>query len=223
MADVSVRPALGSEAGEVARVQRASWGRAGAASVIPSSVLDRLVSDEVVAAWEAAIEHPPTPLHHVLVALEREWIVGMAAFGPAEVVPAHRENGVAADSAYDGVGDSDSDINGDEDDGPTGEIAALLVEPRWGRRGHGSRLLAATVDLARSDGMASLIIWLPESDVTARGLFAAAGWADAGWIRTLDADGTPLREVCMHTSVLDEDVFPLPSDLAAEPDPVDRP
>src|SRR6187431_3383071 len=30
-------------------------------------------------------------------------------------------------------------------------ITDLLVEPRWGRRGHGSRLLAATVDLWRED------------------------------------------------------------------------
>ena len=31
-------------------------------------------------------------------------------------------------------------------------VTDLLVEPRWGRRGHGSRLLAASVDLWRTDG-----------------------------------------------------------------------
>ena len=34
----------------------------------------------------------------------------------------------------------------------TAAVTDLLVEPRWGRRGHGSRLLAASVDLWREDG-----------------------------------------------------------------------
>ena len=43
----------------------------------------------------------------------------------------------------------------------TAQIAPLLVEPRWGRRGHGSRLLAAAVDHARADGFTRLITWVP--------------------------------------------------------------
>ena len=34
-------------------------------------------------------------------------------------------------------------------------VTDLLVEPRWGRRGHGSRLLAASVDLWRADGFST--------------------------------------------------------------------
>lgn len=188
MADVDVRPARPGEAGEVARIQRTSWARAGA-SVVPASVLDRLVADEVISRWAATIEAPPTPGHHVLVAREREAIVGMVAFGPAEDTAASPEDGsgmVASRTA---------------DAGPTAEIATLLVEPRWGRRGHGSRLLAATVDISRADGVANLIAWVPENDVSARTFFDSAGWQEAGWVRTLDADGTPLREVCLHTSI----------------------
>ena len=33
------------------------------------------------------------------------------------------------------------------------ELSTLLVEPRWGRRGHGSRLVAASVDHWRGDGV----------------------------------------------------------------------
>ena len=190
MADVDVRPARAEEAGEVARIQRASWGRAGS-SVVPASVLDRLVSDDVIARWQATIQAPPTPGHHVLVAREQTTIVGLVAFGPAE-----------EDAAKD---DATKDDASTTDDGPTGEIATLLVEPRWGRRGHGSRLLAATVDVARADGVAALITWIPENDVSARTFFGSAGWEEAGWIRTLDADGTPLREVCLHTSIREVD------------------
>ncbi len=195
MADVNVRPARPAEAGEVARIQRASWGRAGTA-VVPASVLDRLVSDEVVSRWADTIQAPPTPGHHVLVARERDTIVGVVAFGPAEEADTPVENGPKE------IATGQSDI------GPTGEIATLLVEPRWGRRGHGSRLLAATVDMARTDGVVQLITWVPENDVTARTFFASAGWAEAGCIRTLDADGTPLREVCLHTSIDEEATRP---------------
>lgn len=197
MADVDVRPARVEEAGEVARIQRASWGRAGS-SVIPATVLDRLVADDVVARWAASIQAPPTPGHHVLVAREREAIVGMVAFGPAErddpavqVVP----------DVVAGVAAVDRGL-----DGRTGEIVTLLVEPRWGRRGHGSRLLAATVDIARADGLVTLITWVPENDVSAQTFFGSAGWEEAGWVRTLDADGTPLREVCLHASIRSDDV-----------------
>lgn len=204
MADVNVRPARRDEAGEVARIQRTSWGRAGT-SVVPASVLDRLVSDEVVSRWAAAIAGPPTRRHHVLVARERDTIVGMVAFGPADDGEATPRTG------------SDGVASGVTDDGPAGEIATLLVEPRWGRRGHGSRLLAATVDIARADGVAKLVTWVPENDVSARTFFASAGWQEAGWARTLDADGAPLREICLHTSI-DED-----SPALDEPPPVADP
>ena len=193
MADVNVRPARPGEAGDVARVQRTSWARAGS-SVVPTAILDRLVADEVVAHWAATIQAPPTPGHHVLVAREQEAIVGMVAFGPADSDASANKMGPEGLAG----GQSGEGIN---DDGPTGEIATLLVEPRWGRRGHGSRLLAATVDMAREDGLASLITWVPENDVSARTFFGSAGWEEAGSIRTLDADGTPFREICLHASI----------------------
>jgi len=193
MADVNVRPARPGEAGDVARVQRTSWARAGS-SVVPAAILDRLVADEVVAHWAATIQAPPTPGHHVLVAREQEAIVGMVAFGPAD------SDGSACKKGPEGLAGGQSG-EGTNDDGPTGEIATLLVEPRWGRRGHGSRLLAATVDMAREDGLASLITWVPENDVSARTFFGSAGWEEAGSIRTLDADGTPFREICLHASI----------------------
>ncbi|MGI8626970.1 MAG: GNAT family N-acetyltransferase [Geodermatophilaceae bacterium] len=194
MADVNVRPARPSEAGDVARIQRTSWARAGS-SVVPAAVLDRLVADEVVAQWAQTIEAPPTPGHHVLVARERDTIVGMVAFGPAESGDVALENG------------SDGRAAGEPETSPTGEIATLLVEPRWGRRGHGSRLLAATVDMARDDGFVNLVTWVPENDIAARTFFGSAGWEEAGWIRTLDADGTPLREIYLHT-LIEQDADP---------------
>ncbi|MGY2003931.1 N-acetyltransferase family protein [Blastococcus sp. SYSU DS1024] len=86
----------------------------------------------------------------------------------------------------------------------TAEISTLLVEPRWGRRGHGSRLLAAVTDLAAADGTARLEVWLAESDRASADFYESAGWAPDGWARTLDTGEAPLRELRWHV-VLDEE------------------
>ncbi|PWW23307.1 L-amino acid N-acyltransferase YncA [Geodermatophilus normandii] len=175
-AEVSVRPAVAGDAPEIARVQGETW-RIAYRDVLPASALDAWDATEAEAAWSAAVTGPPTPAHGVLVALDGGRVVGFAAYGPPELAPDEQ-----ADPA-----------------GPTTELAVLLVEPRWGRRGHGSRLLAAVADLAAGNGTARLSAWVAEGDrVTARFL-ESAGWARDGWARTLDADGALLREVRWHT------------------------
>jgi GNAT superfamily N-acetyltransferase len=180
-ADVSVRPARPEDAPEVARVQAVTW-RTAYRSVLPAVVLDEWDEAAATAAWHAATTSPPTPGHGVLVAVERGTVVGFAAFGPAELAQGERP----------------------DPDGPTTEIATLLVEPRWGRRGHGSRLLAAVADLARASGAGRLQVWLPEADEASARFFESAGWARQGWARTLDTGATPLRELRWH-AVLDPD------------------
>ncbi len=177
-AAVSVRPARPGDAAEMARVQAVTW-RTAYRAVLPTAVLDEW--DEAAAAevWRAAVVTPPTPAHGVLVAVDGDVVAGFAAYGPPEVDPGEQAS----------------------HDGPTTEVAALLVEPRWGRRGHGSRLLAAVADLATAMGAARLTMWVPEADdVTARFL-ESAGWAREGWARTLDTGGDPLREVLWHAEL----------------------
>lgn len=178
-AEVSVRPARPEDAAAIARVQGITW-RTAYRSVLPPALLDGWDDDAAVQAWHAAVVSPPTPAHGVLVAMERQDVVGFAAFGPAELV----------------------DDEAPDADGPTAEIVTLLVEPRWGRRGHGSRLLAAVVDLTRATGARRLQTWLAEDDRASATFFESAGWAPQGWARTLDTGAAPLREVRWHT-VLD--------------------
>ena len=174
-AEVSVRPARPDDAAAVARVQVVTW-RPAYSVVLPVAVLDEWDEAAATDAWRAAVTAPPTPGHGVLVAVEQDEVVGFAAYGPAELGA-----GEAPDPA-----------------GPTTEIATLLVEPRWGRRGHGSRLLAAVADLARAAGTARLQVWLPEADHVSAGFFESAGWGPQGWARTLDTGGAPLRELRWH-------------------------
>ncbi|MCU1604089.1 MAG: Acetyltransferase protein [Modestobacter sp.] len=175
-AEASVRPASPADAAEIARIQVVTW-RAAYRTVLPPAVLDDWDDAAATAAWRAAVASPPTPAHGVLVAEESGTLVGFAAFGPAELTDGEQP---AAE-------------------GPTAEVGALLVEPRWGRRGHGSRLLAALADVARVDGVARLQIWLPESDRVSAGFLASAGWAPDGWVRALDTGTTTIREVRWHT------------------------
>ena len=179
---MSVRPARPADAPAVARVQTVTW-RTAYRAVLPAEVLDGWDETAAAAAWRAAITAPPTPGHAVLVAVEQDAVVGFAASGPAEL----------------SVDEPPSPA------GPSSEVAALLVEPRWGRRGHGSRLLAAVVDLARANGTARLQVWLPEQDEVSAGFFESAGWARDGWVRTLDTGGAPLREIRWHTLLEETD------------------
>jgi len=176
-----VRPARPSDAAEIARIQVVTW-RTAYRTVLPLELLDEWDEAAATATWHASVSTPPTPGHGVLVALERQSVVGFAAYGPAEL-----SAGEASDPA-----------------GPTTEVSTLLVEPRWGRRGHGSRLLAAVADLARDGGAARLQTWVLEPDRVSADFYESAGWAPDGWARTLDTGGTPLREVRWH-ALIDDD------------------
>jgi GNAT superfamily N-acetyltransferase len=174
-ADVSVRPGLPDDAAGIARIQVVTW-RAAYRSSLPAAVLDDWDAVSAEGLWRTAVTSPPTPGHGVLVALEQNTVVGFAAYGPPELGP-----GEQPDPA-----------------GPTTEISTLLVEPRWGRRGHGSRLLSAVADLAAAGGAARLQVWLLEDDRVSTGFYESAGWAPDGWARTLDTGDAPLREVRWH-------------------------
>ena len=182
---MSVRPGRPADAAEIARIQAVTW-RTAYRGVLPGEVLDDWDEAAATVAWHSAVTAPPTPGHGVLVAVEGQSVVGFVAFGPPELAA-----GEQSDPA-----------------GPTTELSTLLVEPRWGRRGHGSRLLAAVADLVGSTGVARLQAWLIETDRASAGFYESAGWAPDGWARTLDTGGEPLREVRWHALLAPEDSTP---------------
>jgi GNAT superfamily N-acetyltransferase len=177
VADVSVRPARADDIGEIARIQLDTW-RTGYAEVLPAGVLESITTETATAAWEQAVTAPPSPKHHVFLALEKDSRVGFAATAPADDLQAE-----------------------DPEPDSTVAIGALLVEPRWGRRGHGSRLLAASIDHAREDGMTRAIMWIPEADMASREFLVSAGWAPDGLARVLDTGAGELREIRLHVSL----------------------
>ena len=173
MADVSVRPARPEDAERVARVQLLTW-RTAYADLLPPEALD-VPEVQAAALWLGAVESPPSPRHRLLVAFERDELVGFAASGPA----------------------GDDDVDGET----TVELLTLLVEPRWGRRGHGSRLVAASVDHWRPDGFTTAVAWAWERDPATRAFLKGSGWEPDGIARGLDTGPRVQRQLRFHTDL----------------------
>jgi GNAT superfamily N-acetyltransferase len=173
MAQAGVRAAAADDVEILTVLHRDTW-RVGYAELLPPEVLDGLGGPEAVQAWETAVCGGAT----VLIAHEGDADVGFCVAGPA---PAEEI------AAADGTPPPDADS--------TALISTLLVEPRWGRRGHGGRLLAAAAARLREAGARRGVAWVPAEDPASLGFYRRAGWKPDNTVRTLDAGGRPLREV----------------------------
>ncbi|NJC68260.1 GNAT family N-acetyltransferase [Planosporangium thailandense] len=190
-----VRPARPDEAGEIARIQLTTW-QVAYRRLIPRQVLDELDAGWLAERWREAITAPPSPRHRVLIAIEQAedssqataHPVGFLAAGPAdEAALAPGEEPLAVDVVA---------------------VTDLLVEPRWGRRGHGSRLLAAAVDLWRSDGFQTAVAWAYDRDPATRGFLGSAGWEPDGARRALDVDDLLVPQLRLHVDLTPEPAEP---------------
>lgn len=162
MADASVRRAVSGDATGIARVQGAVWSRV-YAGLLPAGVLADVAGADGAETWRGTAAAPPSDRHRLLVALDGDRVVGVAALAPA----------------------------GDPDLVPRldAELHVFCVDPDEEGRGHGSRLLNAAADVTREDGFGHLHVWLGEPE---RGLWTfleGAGWAPDGATRTLDLRG----------------------------------
>ncbi|HVV22613.1 MAG TPA: GNAT family N-acetyltransferase [Pseudonocardiaceae bacterium] len=169
MATASVRPAQPEDIPHIARIQRDTWATA-YADLLPEDVLANLDTE---GAWAEALATV-----HLFVAVEGEWTVGFCAAG------------IAPESE---VADADGTLP--DDAATVAMIGTLLVEPRWGRRGHGGRLLATAAAALRGDGATRAVAWVPEADQASRRFYGTVAWRPDGTARTLDAGGRPLREI----------------------------
>ena len=179
-----VRPARPEDADEIARIQLVTW-RTAYRRLFPAHVLANLDEAYLARGWREAITETPSPRHRVLIAVEQSetasTVVGFAAGGPAD------------EQAL------------DPEEPPLGEhvaaITDLLVEPRWGRRGHGSRLLAATVDLWREDTFKSAVAWAYDADDAMKKFLASTGWEPDGATRALDVDDMLVPQLRLHVAL----------------------
>jgi GNAT superfamily N-acetyltransferase len=173
MALARVRAAIPQDASILAALHRATW-RAAYTELLPPGTLEGLDTPQVQHAWAHAVASGAT----VLIATEGDHPVGFVVAGRAP------EDDVAA---ADGALPSDA--------AHTVLVSTLLVEPRWGRRGHGGRLLATAAAVLRDAGATRGIVWVPAEDPASLSFYRRAGWNPDGTVRTLDANGRLLREL----------------------------
>lgn len=191
MALAQVRLATPEDAAEIARIQRVVWTTA-YTDMLPPGVVEEFDEEAAALTWETSI-HRLGPSEGLWVATEGDAVVGYAAAGSA-----------TADDLTDATGTVA------EDAGWVGAIETLLVEPRWGRRGHGGRLMVEAAATLRSTGYRRGIAWVPERDAASRRFYARAGWEPDGTLRVLDAGGRPLRELRL-TGPVDLEYAPEPT------------
>ncbi|MBK1788590.1 GNAT family N-acetyltransferase [Prauserella cavernicola] len=174
MSTAAVHLATVADATEIARIQQVTW-RAAYAELLGAAALDALDEAELAQHWREAVEHPATDVY---LALEGEFTVGFCVAGqaPGEEV-----------AAADGSLPADADR--------TGLIATVLVEPRWGRRGHGGRLLAGAAAGLRERGAERGITWVAQADPASLSFFRRAGWQPDGTVRTLDTGERTVKEL----------------------------
>ncbi|RRD47763.1 GNAT family N-acetyltransferase [Tessaracoccus sp. OH4464_COT-324] len=116
-------------------------------------MLERINADEASQIWHQAITRAQLATMRVLVALGEAGVAAFAATQPSS----------------------------DPDASPaTGQIAEFIVDPAARDRGHGSRLMQATVDTLRADGFDVATIWLPSTADRLRAFFTSSGWAADG-------------------------------------------
>ncbi|MGH3346280.1 MAG: GNAT family N-acetyltransferase [Nocardioides sp.] len=173
-ADVSCRVAWVDDAPAIARLQlRTRQHDLG--DLLPTEALeaDPSVAEEV---WRQVLSRPPDARIRVLVALERNRVVGFAITSPA----------------------SDPDVDPVSD----AELMELTVDPDERGRGHGSRLLQAAVDTMAADRFSRAVCWTVADGDDVRRFLTEAGWASDGAHRELDLDGTgavTAKQVRLHT------------------------
>lgn len=181
MADADVRVAVPNDAAEITRIQLTTW-RSAYAELLPAEILDGLDPEESETEWRHTLTKGPAS---VLVATEGPWTVGFCAAGLAP-----EEETTSAD------GSTPADF------ATIGLVSTLLVEPRWGRRGHGGRLLGNMVSRLSARGATRGISWVAEADTASMAFFQGVDWNPDGTVRTLDAGGRTLRELRL-TGTLD--------------------
>jgi GNAT superfamily N-acetyltransferase len=177
-ADVSVRVAWVDDAPAIAELQLRTW-REVYAGLLPADALPGPEETEgATAAWRASLGSPRDARNRVLVALERNRVVGFAITSPAS--------------------DPDSDPVVDA------ELMEFTVDPGERGKGHGSRLLQAAVETMQADRFTRAVLWSVATDDDLRAFLTGAGWAPDTAHRELDLDGegtTLVKQIRLHTAL----------------------
>ncbi|HET7196949.1 MAG TPA: GNAT family N-acetyltransferase [Nocardioides sp.] len=175
-ADVSVRVAWADDADAIAAVQARAW-RSSYEGLLPAAALE-IDTARAAEVWRSALGRPKDARTRILVALERNRVVGFAITTPA----------------------TDPDC----DPGSDAELMELTVDPGERGHGHGSRLVQAAVETMAADRFTRAVLWAVAGDDDLREFLTGAGWAPDTAHRELDLEGdgtTLVKQVRLHTGI----------------------
>lgn len=153
-----VRDATAADASAIADLQTACWKKD---YPWPDEVFAAIAASDPEMQWARAVIAPPGPGYRLLVATHGPDVVGFAALAPSQ----------DADTGHDEL-----------------EIVAWEVHPDHRGHGHGSRLLAALADHARSISASALSIWIGHDDESRRFVLREAGFEPDSAHRTVQVD-----------------------------------
>ena len=174
---MELRPALPSDAHDVAAVHVRSWQSA-YRGLLPDDVLAGLSIPDREQFWSDVLTARP-PYTRTVAATIAGVIVGFAATGPP-LVPADRA------------------------DPTVGDLYALYVAPDVWRRGIGTQLHAAALDRLRSCGFTHAGLWVLDTNERALRFYYRHGWTDTGRSQLDRGPGdTELHERRLHRNLSD--------------------
>ena len=200
--DTSVRPAVPGDERAIAALQ---WGAWRALLTGEELAAQGLSEERLRAGWEVALSSPRPASAALVVALHGNSVVGFALAGPddeagavrGQAAPAGGPPGVVRGQAAPAggppgavrgqaasAGGPPGAVRGQAGGAPAAvptQIYELVVEPRFCRSGHGSRMLAAVADLVGG----AMRVWIDARDEARQRFFSSAGFAPAGAGRTI--------------------------------------
>lgn len=170
-----IRPALPTDAAEIARVHVASW-RAAYRGLLPDSLLDRLSVTQRTGVWET----------HLQQASART----LVAEGDGRLESGRSVNGRLVGFISYGL-----NRDGDVDATQVAEIYAIYLDPATWRQGIGQALMQHAIDDLSAQEFTAVSLWFLTSNARARAFYEALGFkVDGGEKIVTRKDGIELRE-----------------------------
>jgi len=161
-----VRQAGPSDAEEIARIHVRSW-QAAYRGILPDHTLDNLSVNRSEKHWEKQLRENDA---HILVFERLGCILGFIKFGSCR--------------------DEEADVE------EVGEIYSVYLDPGEYRKGYGSKLTSAALNVLGNEGYSEVTLWVLKENEQARGFYEAMGFEPDGAEKVeISRDGTELHEI----------------------------
>ncbi|GAA3388575.1 GNAT family N-acetyltransferase [Cryptosporangium minutisporangium] len=163
-----VRPATAADAEALAVVQVRTWQDAYRGQV-PQEHLDQLDPSRRHEPWRRWVEEARPPAATLVAEDEARGVVGFVSVSPSR--------------------DADTDPE------HVGEVQAIYLLPEHQGRGVGRLLMDAGLSRLAQGGYREVVLWVLETNASARRFYEAGGWRADGASKRNDTRGAPLEEV----------------------------